>query len=149
MSCFSCLSLHRRRRRKDVSSIEDGSGSRSNPLYSVDSSENGKKKNLAYNRDENNINRKRSARSYAFRELATATHNFKLTNLIGEGGFGRVYKGRLETGQIVAIKQLDQNGLQGNQEFIVEVLMLSLLHHSNLVNLIGYCADGDQRLFDL
>lgn len=48
--------------------------------------------------------------------------------------------------QVVAIKQLDHNGLQGNREFLVEVLMLSLLHHPNLVNLIGYCADGDQRL---
>jgi len=48
--------------------------------------------------------------------------------------------------QVVAIKQLDRNGLQGNREFLVEVLMLSLLHHENLVNLIGYCADGEQRL---
>lgn len=48
--------------------------------------------------------------------------------------------------QVVAVKQLDRNGLQGNREFLVEVLMLSLLHHQNLVNLIGYCADGDQRL---
>lgn len=48
--------------------------------------------------------------------------------------------------QAVAIKQLNRDGLQGNQEFIVEVLMLSLLHHSNLVNLLGYCAEGDQRL---
>ena len=48
--------------------------------------------------------------------------------------------------QAVAVKQLDRNGLQGNREFLVEVLMLSLLHHDNLVNLIGYCADGDQRL---
>lgn len=47
---------------------------------------------------------------------------------------------------MVAVKQLDRNGLQGNREFLVEVLMLSLLHHPNLVNLIGYCADGDQRL---
>ena len=46
----------------------------------------------------------------------------------------------------MAVKQLDRNGLQGNREFLVEVLMLSLLHHPNLVNLIGYCADGDQRL---
>lgn len=44
------------------------------------------------------------------------------------------------------MKQLDRNGLQGNREFLVEVLMLSLLHHNNLVNLIGYCADGEQRL---
>lgn len=48
--------------------------------------------------------------------------------------------------QAIAVKQLDRNGLQGNREFLVEVLMLSLLHHPNLVNLIGYCADGDQRL---
>jgi serine/threonine protein kinase len=48
--------------------------------------------------------------------------------------------------QVVAIKQLNQDGHQGFQEFIVEVLMLSLLHHSNLVTLIGYCTDGDQRL---
>jgi hypothetical protein len=44
------------------------------------------------------------------------------------------------------LKQLDRTGRQGNREFLVEVLMLSLLHQTNLVNLIGYCADGDQRL---
>ncbi|KAK9725596.1 hypothetical protein RND81_05G156000 [Saponaria officinalis] len=88
-----------------------------------------------------------AAQTFTFRELASATNNFRPESLIGEGGFGRVYKGRLEsTGQVVAVKQLDRNGLQGNREFLVEVLMLSLLHHPNLVNLIGYCADGDQRL---
>ncbi|CAN1318696.1 Probable serine/threonine-protein kinase PBL23 [Linum perenne] len=66
--------------------------------------------------------------------------------MIGEGGFGRVYKGQIEVIQDVAVKQLDRNGFQGNREFLVEVLMLSLLHHSNLVNLVGYCADGDQRI---
>ncbi|XP_028072630.1 probable serine/threonine-protein kinase PBL7 [Camellia sinensis] len=88
-----------------------------------------------------------AAQTFTFRELASATKNFRGDCLLGEGGFGRVYKGRLESSnQIVAIKQLDRNGLQGNREFLVEVLMLSLLHHRNLVNLIGYCADGDQRL---
>ncbi|THU54363.1 hypothetical protein C4D60_Mb10t24310 [Musa balbisiana] len=88
-----------------------------------------------------------AAQTFTFRELAVATKNFRADCLLGEGGFGRVYKGRLEgSNQIVAIKQLDRNGLQGNREFLVEVLMLSLLHHPNLVNLIGYCADGDQRL---
>ncbi|KAH7857059.1 hypothetical protein Vadar_008574 [Vaccinium darrowii] len=88
-----------------------------------------------------------AAQTFTFRELAAATKNFRPDSFIGEGGFGSVYKGRLEsTGQVVAVKQLDRNGLQGNREFLVEVLMLSLLHHSNLVNLIGYCADGDQRL---
>ncbi|MQM18126.1 hypothetical protein Taro_051112 [Colocasia esculenta] len=88
-----------------------------------------------------------AAQTFTFRELAAATKNFRADCLLGEGGFGRVYKGKLESiNQIVAIKQLDRNGLQGNREFLVEVLMLSLLHHPNLVNLIGYCADGDQRL---
>lgn len=88
-----------------------------------------------------------AVKTFTFRELAAVTRNFRADYLVGEGGFGRVYKGRLEnTCQVVAIKQLDHNGLQGNREFLVEVLMLSLLHHPNLVNLVGYCADGDQRL---
>ncbi|CAN1304535.1 Probable serine/threonine-protein kinase PBL7 [Linum perenne] len=97
-----------------------------------------------------------AAKTFTFRELAIATNNFRKECLLGEGGFGRVYKGYLESIrnhcscllilQVVAIKQLDRNGSQGNREFLVEVLMLSLLHHRNLVNLIGYCADGDQRL---
>lgn len=48
--------------------------------------------------------------------------------------------------QLVAVKKLNLNGHQGNKEFIMEVLMLSLLHHPNLVTLKGYCTDGDQRL---
>jgi hypothetical protein len=47
---------------------------------------------------------------------------------------------------VIAVKQLDRNGIQGSKEFLVEVLMLSLLNHENLVKLTGYCADGDQRL---
>lgn len=87
-----------------------------------------------------------SARSFSFRELAVATKNFRDSHLIGEGGFGKVYKGRFDNGQVIAVKRLNLEGLQGNQEFIIEVLMLSLLHHPNLVTLIGYCAEGDQRL---
>ncbi|XBI99191.1 hypothetical protein VPH35_019311 [Triticum aestivum] len=86
------------------------------------------------------------AKIFTFRELAIATKNFRKDCLLGEGGFGRVYKGHMENGQVIAVKQLDRNGFQGNREFLVEVLMLSLLHHPNLVRLIGYCADGDQRL---
>ncbi|XP_011040250.1 PREDICTED: serine/threonine-protein kinase CDL1-like [Populus euphratica] len=88
-----------------------------------------------------------SADIFTFRDLNTATKNFNHENLIGEGGFGRVYKGIIQkTNQVVAVKQLDRNGFQGNREFLVEVLMLSLLHHPNLVSLVGYCADGDQRI---
>ena len=86
-------------------------------------------------------------KTFNFRELATATKNFRQECLLGEGGSGRVYKGTLQsTGQLVAVKQLDKHGLHGTKEFQAEVLSLSKLEHPNLVKLIGYCADGDQRL---
>ncbi|KAJ4883916.1 Protein kinase superfamily protein [Raphanus sativus] len=86
------------------------------------------------------------AKIFTFKELAAATKNFREVNMIGIGGFGSVYKGYLYSGQVVAIKQLNPDGHQGNQEFIVEVRMLSAFHHPNLVTLIGYCASGAQRL---
>ncbi|KAG8377267.1 hypothetical protein BUALT_Bualt08G0010400 [Buddleja alternifolia] len=151
MSCFKCISP----RRKDVSDYDDDDIA----PRSIHPSVGGKRKANANGSGsgkkggsvrakikENNSQKGNSARSFTFKELATATQNFRGTNLIGEGGFGSVYKGRLESGPVVAVKQLNHEGLQGNQEFIVEVLMLSLLHHPNLVNLIGYCTDGDQRL---
>lgn len=86
------------------------------------------------------------AQGFTLRQLAAATRNFKLANLVGEGGFGKVFKGRLESSQAVAIKQLKMGGSQGTQEFLVECLMLTMVHHPNLVNLIGYCAEGEERL---
>ncbi|XP_059664763.1 probable serine/threonine-protein kinase PBL23 isoform X2 [Cornus florida] len=88
-----------------------------------------------------------TAQIFTFEDLSIATNNFDPECLLGEGGFGRVYKGHIKSkNQDVAVKQLDRNGYQGNREFLVEVLMLSLLHHPNLVNLVGYCCDGDQRI---
>ncbi|KAF5175533.1 kinase [Thalictrum thalictroides] len=131
-------------RRKDIRDIED---IQYESLHSNSSSERGRKKTLFNSGSDIGINSIANvAQSFTFRELVSATKNFKPIYLIGEGGFGKVYKGRLDNGKVVAIKQLDENSLQGNQEFIVEVLMLSLLHHSNLVTLIGYCTHGDQRL---
>ncbi|KAF1896921.1 hypothetical protein Lal_00034622 [Lupinus albus] len=76
------------------------------------------------------------ASGFSFHELSLATKGFKEENLIGEGGFGKV----------VAIKQLNLDGQQGSNEFVTEVIMLSLFDHPNLVKLFGYCTDGDQRL---
>ncbi|WCJ20243.1 Protein kinase superfamily protein [Euphorbia peplus] len=92
-------------------------------------------------------NAKVSAQVFSYWELATATNHFDEEFLIGEGGFGTVYKGYLEKiQQAVAIKQLDRNGLQGNREFFAEILMLSLVEDPNLVKLLGYCVDGDHRM---
>ncbi|CAL5418583.1 unnamed protein product [Camellia sinensis] len=132
MTCFSCGSS------KNVKNIDMDI----RPPGTPDRQENSlSSKGKASDSEKGNV-----ARSFMFRELAVATKNFRDANLIGEGGFGCVYKGRLDSGQLVAVKQLNLDGLQGNQEFIVEVLMLSLLHHRNLVTLIGYCTDGEQRL---
>ncbi|XAR65858.1 Non-specific serine/threonine protein kinase [Bertholletia excelsa] len=89
-----------------------------------------------------------TAKAFTFRELASATKNFRQECLLGEGGFGRVYKATL-SGQVVAVKQLDRNGMQGSREFSAEVSSLCQLNHPNLIKLIGYCADGDQRLLVL
>ncbi|KAJ6334072.1 hypothetical protein OIU78_011061 [Salix suchowensis] len=69
-----------------------------------------------------------AAQTFTFRELAMATKNFRRECLIGEGGFGRVYKGKLDkSGQVVAVKQLNRNGLQGNREFLVELAFVCVL----------------------
>ncbi|KAL9855682.1 putative protein kinase RLK-Pelle-RLCK-VIIa-1 family [Arabidopsis thaliana] len=89
----------------------------------------------------------KKAQTFTFQELAEATGNFRSDCFLGEGGFGKVFKGTIEKlDQVVAIKQLDRNGVQGIREFVVEVLTLSLADHPNLVKLIGFCAEGDQRL---
>ncbi|KAM1483679.1 hypothetical protein TB2_034960 [Malus domestica] len=168
MSCFSCFSSHE----KKSSNTRSNSGRRAQLPTTVSQKEHNvppaqqprpppaevpKPKPTppaenpaanAHNVNKEPVNHNNiAAQTFTFRELATATKNFRQECLIGEGGFGRVYKGKLDKiEQVVAVKQLDRNGLQGNREFLVEVLMLSLLHHENLVNLIGYCADGDQRL---
>ncbi|KAL8047716.1 hypothetical protein ABFX02_07G018400 [Erythranthe guttata] len=88
-----------------------------------------------------------NSKVFTFSELCEATNNFRPEGKIGEGGFGCVYKGHLpRTGQVVAVKRLNHSGMQGNQEFVVEVSMLTLLNDPNLINFIGYCADGDERI---
>ncbi|XP_042457016.1 probable serine/threonine-protein kinase PBL7 [Zingiber officinale] len=139
MSCFPCLC--RRKRESSSSRIDNSDGVQSSSGLHGDSSESRNRLQPSMGEEKSN-----SARSFTFRELAVATQNFKEANLLGEGGFGKVYKGRLHSNQVVAIKQLNRDGLQGNKEFLVEVLMLIVLRHPNLVSLIGYCADGDERL---
>ncbi|PWZ12537.1 putative serine/threonine-protein kinase PBL23 [Zea mays] len=89
-----------------------------------------------------------TARAFTYAELSEATGGFRPESLLGEGGFGPVYRGRLgsSSGPEVAVKQLDRNGMQGTREFLVEALMLSLLKHSNLVTLLGFCTDADHRM---
>nr|KAJ0184476.1 hypothetical protein LSAT_V11C900455650 [Lactuca sativa] len=84
-----------------------------------------------------------STRFLAYEELKEATNNFEDSSILGEGGFGRVFKGVLSDGTQVAIKRLSSGGQQGDKEFLVEVEMLSRLHHRNLVKLVGYHSNRD------
>ncbi|CAA6668770.1 unnamed protein product [Spirodela intermedia] len=78
--------------------------------------------------------------------IATATDHFSTENLLGEGGFGPVYKGRLEGEQKVAVKRLAKSSSQGVEQFMNEVRMIAKLQHRNLVRLLGCCIDGDERM---
>ncbi|CAL0333805.1 unnamed protein product [Lupinus luteus] len=81
---------------------------------------------------------------YSYKDLQKATYNF--TTVIGQGAFGLVYKAHMSTVETVAVKVLATNSKQGEKEFYTEVMLLGRLHHRNLVNLIGYCAEKGQHM---
>jgi len=83
---------------------------------------------------------------YTLREIETATHGFAEDTLLGEGGYGIVYRGELPNGTLVAVKNLLNNKGQAEREFRVEVEAIGRVRHKNLVRLLGYCAEGPQRM---
>ncbi|KAI7980985.1 G-type lectin S-receptor-like serine/threonine-protein kinase, partial [Camellia lanceoleosa] len=83
---------------------------------------------------------------FHFSTITKATENFAIDNKLGEGGFGPVYKGMLEGGQEIAVKLLSKNSKQGVDEFKNEVICIAKLQHRNLVKLLGYCIQGEERL---
>lgn len=85
-------------------------------------------------------------RWYSLKELETATRGFAEENVIGEGGYGVVYRGVLQDGSVVAVKNLLNNKGQAEKEFKVEVEAIGKVRHKNLVGLIGYCAEVAQRM---
>ena len=87
-------------------------------------------------------------KDFAYREMAVATNSFNKSTQVGKGGYGKVYKGILVDGKVVAIKRAREGSLQGEKEFLTEIEFMSRLHHRNLVSLIGYCdEEGEQVLF--
>lgn len=84
---------------------------------------------------------------FDFQTLKKATKNFHNGNLLGRGGFGPVFLGKLEDGMLIAVKQLSlDKSQQGESEFLAEVRMITSIQHKNLVRLVGCCSDGAQRL---
>ncbi|KAL0733072.1 hypothetical protein Bca4012_009282 [Brassica carinata] len=86
-------------------------------------------------------------RRFSLRELLVATDNFSNKNVLGRGGFGKVYKGRLADGSLVAVKRLKEERTQGGElQFQTEIEMISMAVHRNLLRLRGFCMTPTERL---
>ncbi|XP_018439488.2 G-type lectin S-receptor-like serine/threonine-protein kinase At1g61480 [Raphanus sativus] len=83
---------------------------------------------------------------FAMNVIQTATNNFSLSNKLGQGGFGSVYKGMLQDGKEIAVKRLSSSSGQGREEFMNEIVLISKLQHKNLVRILGCCIEGEERL---
>ncbi|XP_022767549.1 receptor-like cytoplasmic kinase 176 [Durio zibethinus] len=107
-------------------------------------------------RSEGEILQSSNLKTFTFSELRTATRNFRPDSVLGEGGFGSVFKGWIDehsltatkpgTGMVIAVKRLNQEGFQGHKEWLAEINYLGQLHQANLVKLIGYCLEDEHRL---
>ncbi|XP_058729925.1 probable serine/threonine-protein kinase PBL10 [Vicia villosa] len=95
-------------------------------------------------------------KSFALTELQAATRNFRVDSVLGDGGFGSVFKGWIDEnsasaakpgkGIAVAVKKLCQDGLKGHEEMLADVNYLGQLSHPHLVKLIGYCLEDENKL---
>uniref|UniRef100_A0A0D3E9A2 Cysteine-rich receptor-like protein kinase 35 n=1 Tax=Brassica oleracea var. oleracea TaxID=109376 RepID=A0A0D3E9A2_BRAOL len=87
-----------------------------------------------------------SSLQFCFKTIETATDKFSDSNLIGQGGFGEVYRGRLPSGTEVAVKRLSKSSGQGAQEFKNEAVLVTKLQHKNLVGVLGFCLEGEEKI---
>ncbi|KAM0970118.1 hypothetical protein ACFX14_018216 [Malus domestica] len=154
-------------RNKYIPSTPGTSGNHSNNISSNTSSSGGKSqfseassspriKELHSQQPNGQILESPNLRVFTFTELKAATRNFKSDQVLGEGGFGRVFKGWVDektlqpsksgTGMLVAIKKLNSESVQGYQEWQSEVNFLGRLSHPNLVKLLGYCLEDEELL---
>ncbi|XP_027158772.1 receptor-like serine/threonine-protein kinase SD1-7 isoform X2 [Coffea eugenioides] len=83
---------------------------------------------------------------FSFSSIVAVTNNFSSENKLGEGGFGPVYKGRLQSGELVAVKRLSKKSGQGFEEFKNETELIAELQHRNLVRILGCCLEQDEKI---
>lgn len=107
-------------------------------------------------RSEGEILQSPNLKSFSFSDLKMATRNFRPDSVLGEGGFGSVFKGWIDensfaatkpgTGVVIAVKRLNLESFQGHREWLAEVNYLGQFYHPHLVKLIGYCLEDEHRL---
>ncbi|KAL1190774.1 putative cysteine-rich receptor-like protein kinase 23 [Cardamine amara subsp. amara] len=83
---------------------------------------------------------------FDFKAIEAATDKFSEYNKLGEGGFGQVYKGTFSSGVQIAVKRLSKTSGQGEKEFENEVLVVAKLQHRNLVRLLGFCMEAEEKI---
>ncbi|KAL0413993.1 UNVERIFIED_CONTAM: Receptor-like cytoplasmic kinase [Sesamum radiatum] len=150
----SCCSV---RIRADHSPRRDGLSSRFVSVDGKDTSSRRSSSSMPLTpRNEGEILDSTNLKSFGFNDLRIATRNFRPDSVLGEGGFGCVFKGWIDehtfkaakpgTGMVIAVKRLNQEGFQGHKEWLTEINYLGQLYHPNLVKLIGYCLEDEHRL---
>jgi hypothetical protein len=117
-------------------SLSNGKGVEGNMFYHYDSSE---RPVLCAGCGLKSVLYIKESMKFPFSEIQAATSEFSNENLLGEGGFGHVYKGQLKDGQVIAAKVRKEASSQGYTEFFSEVQVLSFARHRNIVMLLGYC----------
>lgn len=148
--CSARIGAHHSPRRDGVSSSsEGGKGGTSSGNSSSFSAQ-------LTPRSEGEILDSTNIKSFGFNDLKTATRNFRPDSVLGEGGFGCVFKGWIDeqtfkaakpgVGLVIAVKRLNQESYQGHKEWLAEINYLGSLYHPNLVKLIGYCLEDEHRL---
>ncbi|XP_010480181.1 PREDICTED: probable LRR receptor-like serine/threonine-protein kinase At1g56140 [Camelina sativa] len=105
-----------------------------------------RKRRKRYTDDEEILSMDVKPFTFTYSELKSATQDFDSSNKLGEGGFGPVYKGKLNDGREVAVKLLSVGSRQGKGQFVAEIVAISAVQHRNLVRLYGCCYEGDHRL---
>uniref|UniRef100_A0A1J3I779 non-specific serine/threonine protein kinase n=2 Tax=Noccaea caerulescens TaxID=107243 RepID=A0A1J3I779_NOCCA len=105
-----------------------------------------RKRRKRYTNDEELLSMDVKPYTFAYSELKSATQDFDPSNKLGEGGFGSVYKGKLNDGREIAVKVLSVGSRHGKGQFVAEIVTISTVLHRNLVKLYGCCYEGDHRL---
>ncbi|XP_027332467.1 probable leucine-rich repeat receptor-like protein kinase At5g49770 [Abrus precatorius] len=88
----------------------------------------------------------KGTRRFSFEEMQKCTNKFSHANDIGSGGYGKVYRGVLPNGQLIAIKRAQKETMQGGLQFKAEIELLSRVHHKNLVSLVGFCFERGEQI---
>ncbi|KAA8521221.1 hypothetical protein F0562_011942 [Nyssa sinensis] len=135
-----CCCLRKRRKRKQRQQGKDETKKESNGVeIIIDMDTNELEAELEGNKDH-------ELKAFSFASIMAATNGFSSESKLGEGGFGPVYKGELPRNQKVAVKRLSRSSGQGLVEFKNELKLIAKLQHRNLVRLLGYCIEGDEKM---